>query len=168
MQEIEDRVLIKTFLLTRSELVFRQLYRKHSLPAFRLALQLVNKDIPAAEDVVQEAWIRAVERLHEFRWQSSFRTWLSGIVINCSREHSRSKIIALEQPTEFHPTQQTDREIDLQSALALLPKGFREILLLHDMEGYKHNEIAMILDISEGTSKSQLFHARRAIKKLLN
>jgi len=164
---MEDRLLVTAFLLTRSETVFRQLYRKHSHSIFRIALQMVNKDIATAEDIVQEAWLRAVDQLPHFRWQSSFRTWLSGIAINCAREALRKRSAWSEHvDLQYLPAQ--DERIDLQGALAMLPKGYREVLLLHDMEGYTHNEIAGILDISEGTSKSQLFHARRAVKRMLN
>lgn len=169
MNGLEDKLLVKAFLLTRSEMLFRQLYRKHTHAAYRLALQLTNRDIAAAEDVMQEAWIRAVEKLAGFRWQSSFRTWLSSIVINCCRERLRKRSFAIVDETgETAVSIRSEQRLDLQSALMLLPFGYREVLLLHDMEGYKHREIAQILNISEGTSKSQLFHARKAIQKLLN
>ena len=170
MNHIEDKILVKSFLLTRSEMVFRQLYRKHTLAVYRLALQLTNKNMQSTEDIIQEAWVRAIEKLPQFEWNSSFKTWLSGIVINCCREHMRTKNFCL--PGEYvEPESKTifyHPRIDLQNALAMLPVGYREVLLLHDLEGYKHAEISLVLGISEGTSKSQLYHARRAIKKLLN
>lgn len=169
MNQLEDKLLVKGFLLTRSETLFRQLYRKHTLAGFRLALQLANKDLAGAEDIMQEAWIRAVEKLPEFRWESGFKTWLSGIVINCCREYLRKKNFRTRCDTdETFELTRPEVKLDLQAAVQLLPVGYREILLLHDMEGYKHGEIACILNISEGTSKSQLFHARKAIQKLLN
>jgi RNA polymerase sigma-70 factor, ECF subfamily len=171
MNHLEDKLLVKGFLLSGSETLFRQLYRKHTLSVYRLALQVTNKDVAGTEDIIQEAWIRAVEKLREFKWNSSFRTWLSGIVINCCREYlrkNRSDII-LYSDAEWEPGYTpTNDKMDLRNALAMLPLGYREVLLLHDMEGYKHAEIGQLLGISEGTSKSQLFHARRAIKKLLN
>lgn len=171
MNHLEDKLLVKGFLFSRSELLFRQLYRKHTLAVYRLALQLTNKDIQGTEDIIQEAWIRAVERLHQFRWESSFKTWLSGIAINCCREYLRKKKSSIlpydDMEKELTVTHSHDK-IDLQNALAMLPIGYREVLLLHDMEGYKHEEIGQLLGISEGTSKSQLFHARKAIRKLLN
>lgn len=171
MNHLEDKLLVKGFLLSRSELLFRQLYRKHTLAVYRLALQLTNKDIQGTEDIIQEAWIRAVERLHQFKWNSSFKTWLSGIVINCCREHLRKKkssILSYDDMEKELTITHSHNKIDLQNALAMLPIGYREVLLLHDMEGYKHEEIGQLLGISEGTSKSQLFHARKAIRKLLN
>lgn len=171
MTSLEDKLLVKGFLLTRSEILFRQLYRKHTIAVYRLALQLTNKDIQGTEDVIQEAWIRAVENLPGFKWHSSFKTWLSGIVINCCREYIRRKKSAT---VSFHDIEEeifsipSHSKFDLHNALALLPLGYREVLLLHDMEGFKHEEIAQLLGIAPGTSKSQLFHARRAIRKLLN
>lgn len=171
MNYFEDKLLVKGFLLSGSERLFRQLYRKHTLSVYRLALQLTNKDIQGTEDIIQEAWVRAVEKLNDFKWNSSFKTWLSGIVINCCREHLRKKKSNLVSfaniEEEFCYTPSTNK-IDLQNALAMLPLGYREVLLLHDMEGFKHEEIGQLLGISEGTSKSQLFHARKAIKKILN
>jgi RNA polymerase sigma-70 factor (ECF subfamily) len=170
MSHFEDKLLVKGFLLSRSELLFRQLYRKHTISIYRLALQLTDKDVTATEDIVQEAWIRAIEKLSSFKWNSSFKTWLSGIVINCCREYLRKKKshLFLEETGELSIHPPSADKIDLQNALAMLPLGYREIFLLHDMEGYKHEEIGQMLGISEGTSKSQLFHARKAIKKLLN
>lgn len=169
MNQLEDKLLVKGFLLTRSEALFRQLYRKHTLTVFRLALQITGKDITGTEDIIQEAWIRAVEKLPEFKWQSSFKTWLSGIVINCCREYLRKKNFQSAHDIDAEVSLiQPETKIDLQAALALLPIGYREVLLLYDMEGYRHGEIAQMLNISEGTSKSQLFHARKAIQKLLN
>lgn len=170
MKDIEDKLLVKGFLLSGSERLFRQLYRKHTFAVYRLALQLTNNDVTGTEDIIQEAWIRAVENLREFKWNSSFKTWLSGIVINCCREYIRKKCSIRNAVTAADEAiiHKQDEKIDLRNALMLLPLGYREILLLHDLEGYKHQEIAQLLGISAGTSKSQLFHARRAVQKLLN
>jgi RNA polymerase sigma factor (sigma-70 family) len=171
MKEFEDKILVTGFLTSRSEYIFRQLYRKHTLSVFRIALQLTRNDVQGAEDVVQEAWIRAITHLHEFKWKSSFRTWITGIAINCSREYMK-RMNRLD--FNIHETMDTaamarmEAALDLHRVLALLPTGYREILLLHDLEGFKHEEIATLLGISEGTSKSQLFHARNAVKKILN
>jgi RNA polymerase sigma-70 factor (ECF subfamily) len=170
MNHIEDKILVKGFLLSGSELLFRKLYRKHTLAVYRLAIQLTNKDIQGTEDIIQEAWIRAVQKLPGFNWNSSFKTWLSGIVINCCREYLRSNktaTVSFVDIEELYYKPKNDK-IDLRNALAMLPLGYREVLLLHDMEGYKHDEIGQLLDISAGTSKSQLFHARKSIQKLLN
>jgi RNA polymerase sigma-70 factor (ECF subfamily) len=170
MNHLEDSILVKGFLLTRSERLFRQLYRKHTPPAYQLALKLTDKDVPGAEDIIQEAWIRAVEHVHDFKWNASFKTWFTGIVINCCREYlRRKKGITFSEEIDTAPVFiPPDHKIDLRYALALLPLRYREVLLLHDLEGWKHADIGQLLGISEGTSKSQLFHARKAIQKLLN
>lgn len=169
IQKFEDQLLVSGFRLSKSELLFRHLYRKHTLHAYRIALRLTNKDIIATEDILQESWIRAIDKLEQFKWKSSFRTWFIGIVINCTREYLRKtkphlSIDVAEEIGVVEPL----INIDLNQALAMLPHGYREILLLHDVEGYKHEEIGLMLGISEGTSKSQLFHARAAMKRMLN
>ncbi|HSU27909.1 MAG TPA: RNA polymerase sigma factor, partial [Chitinophagaceae bacterium] len=95
----------------------------------------------------------------------------SGIVINCCREYNRKKTYSNTTIEDIENllgiTQNPEMKVDIQKALIELPEGYREVLVLHDIEGYKHEEISTLLGISEGTSKSQLFHARKAIKKLL-
>ncbi len=171
MSSFEDKLLVNAFLLTRSETVFRQLYRKHVLTIYRMALQLTNRDMIAAEEIAQETWIRAITHLKTFQWNSSLKTWLCGITINCAREWIRKNKAGIftgevNDISSFHPA--VEMKIDMSNALAILPEGYREILVLHDMQGFKHSEISQLLGISEGTSKSQLFHARKAIQKLLN
>ena len=164
-----DRLLINLFLLTRSESLFRTLYKKHTPYLYRLVISL-SGDSAIADDMVQEIWIRAIEKLGQFKWQSSLKTWLSGIVINCCREYNRRKKYSkLEDLPDSKAAyfNHSDLNMDLRKALVQLPEGYREVLLLHDMEGFKHNEIALMLDIHPGTSKSQLHYARLSIKELL-
>ncbi len=171
MIDNQEKLLVQAFLQTRSEKLFRELYRKQTPALYRLALQLTSGDILAGEDIIQEMWIRAIRGLAGFRWQSSLKTWLSGIVINCCREHNRKMELSNTTVEDLENllgiTQKPEIRIDIQQALVALPEGYREVLVLHDIEGYKHEEIGVLLGISEGTSKSQLFHARKAIKKLL-
>jgi len=155
-----------------------------------MALRLAGGRHADAEDVVQEAWTRAVQRLPGFEWRSSLSTWLQSIVINCARERWRvATWESLDDPgrldTEERRTVRTPHRaprtghraqgtghgvgetIDLERAIAALPEGYRAVLVLHDVEGYTHLEIAALCGISEGTSKSQLFHARRALRARL-
>ncbi len=170
MVNLEDKLLVSGFLLTHSETVFSRLYQKHTTPLFKMAVQLANGNTHAAEEIVQETWIRAVAKLQGFTWQSSFKTWLTGITINCAREYNRQAQPTYNLETAEDETVQVDTTIklDLQRALAMLPAGYREILVLHDMQGFKHKEISQLLDITEGTSKSQLFNARKTLQKLLH
>jgi RNA polymerase sigma-70 factor (ECF subfamily) len=135
------------------------------------AMRLSANDVNVAEDLIQEMWIRAIQRIETFRWNSSLLTWLTGILVNLNRERFREKVH--EKLSEEFSATLTHKDsgvevIDLENAIASLPVGYREILILHDVEGYKHREIAEMLNIDEGTSKSQLFNARRAMRKYLN
>ncbi len=168
----DERKLLNEFIRTRREDHFRALYRLHALSIYRLAFQLSGRDGEAAEDITQETWLRAVNQLHEFRWQSSLKTWLSGIAINCSREYNRKQNVTdmtVKDPEALLGNAESgiESKIDVQRALSALPAGYRVILVLHDAEGYKHAEIGELLGISEGTSKSQLFNARKAMRRLL-
>lgn len=170
-----DRALVETYLLTRDEAVFRLLYRRHADALWRLALRLTGGNRSASEDVVQDAWIRAMERLPQFRWESSLRTWLSGFVVMRSREHWRSQFAEKQNFApieslmfEAAKPEKIAEKLDLESAFSELPPGFRAVLTLHDVEGFRHEEIAELLGIAVGTSKSQLSRAREAMRALLH
>ncbi len=162
--------LVRQFLEKGDEQSFRQLYQDITPAVYRYALRFLgSKD--DAEDVIQETWIRAVKNLSTYSEKSSFKTWLTGISINCCREllrkRSRWEDFPQEESRFFDPTETPINVIDLENALDKLSSGYKEILLLHDLEGYKHHEIGEMLGISEGTSKSQLFNARRTMRKYL-
>ena len=116
--------------------------------------------------------IRAVRQLSKFRWESSLRTWLSAIGLNLAREtlRKRARVRAEEFDERLglaaRPVRDGER-IELERAIARLPNGYRTVLVLHDVEGYTHEEISRQLQIAVGTSKSQLFDARRAVRSLL-
>jgi RNA polymerase sigma-70 factor (ECF subfamily) len=142
---------------------------------FGVALRLLGGRETLAEEVLQTAWVRAAERLERFRGRSSLKTWLCGITVNCSREAVRKERRTPEQPLDVQtvlvpPTRIYGAipRVDLERALERLPVGYREVLVLHDVEGYTHGEIARILGIQEGTSKSQLSRARRAMRAELS
>lgn len=121
--------------------------------------------------MTQDAWVRAVGRLGAFAWHSSLRTWLSGFVVNCWRERVRA-LARREHTRAPDPGPGVDpppvaTRVDLERALARLPPGVREVVLLHDVEGYTHAEIAAWLGIEEGTSRSQLTRARRTLRAYL-
>jgi RNA polymerase sigma-70 factor (ECF subfamily) len=171
MAQHTDRDLVDSIVLEGDELAFRELYRRHTPKLFQLILRLVGSE-QDAEDVVQEAWIRATEAARNFRWESSFSTWLTGIAINRFRELLRKRDrwpdVELDQVNEPQARRDAITErVDLEKALSLLPIGYRTVLVLHDLEGYRHEEIADHLGIAPGTSKSQLFHARRHVRALL-
>jgi RNA polymerase sigma-70 factor (ECF subfamily) len=166
----DDRQLADAVLASRDETAFRLLYRRHTPALYGLALRLGGGDEVWAEELVQRSWIRAVEGLGGFQWRAAFRTWLSGIAVNCARESWRERRLSLEvpwpadAPDALAPAADPDELVDLERAIAALPHGCRQVLVLHDVEGYTHEEIGSMLAIEPGTSKSQLFHARRRLR----
>src|ERR1700730_8187518 len=122
---------------------------------------------------MQETWLRAVRHLALFRGQSAFRTWLTGIALNCYREwrrrHAR-ELTASSAGLSRRSAEQTrgakaDDLAAIHHALAGLTAEHRELIVLHDIEGYTHDEIAAALEIEAGTSKSRLSRARRAFRE---
>ena len=115
----------------------------------------------------------AIRKLEDFEWRSELKTWLTGILINLSRakrkKQERELSIDVVNESGGESAEITFANThDLEKAIADLPPGYRQAIILHDIEGYKHKEIANLLDITEGTSKSQLFHARKALREYLN
>jgi RNA polymerase sigma-70 factor (ECF subfamily) len=168
LQEGEDRSLVEAFLRNRSEAAFRALYRRHTPRLYQLALRLAGWREEDACEIVQESWVRAVRKLPEFRWDSKLATWLTGIAVNRAFEVRRARPMAL--PLEGNAaenaaaTAPAELRVDLERAIAGLPQGYRRVLVLHDVEGHTHAEIGALLGIGEGTSKSQLFEARKALR----
>lgn len=167
-----DRQLAQAVMEHGDERAFRELYRRHTPRLFQFVLRLLGGMEQDAEDIVQETWVRAVERLDTFRWESSLTTWLRGIGLNLCRDLWRKRngrevdwSASLDSPVAAGPH---DERIDLERAMALLPVGYRTVLVLHDLEGCTHVEIGRRLGIAEGTSKSQLSNARRAVRALLS
>lgn len=173
-REDPDRILVDRFLKHRDERDFRVLYRRFTPALAQIVLRFVRGNYADAEEVLQTTWVRAVRGMPGFRWESSLKSWLTGIALNCSREHLRKvRRHDSSEPLDLHgsaaPTQ-PPREIsriELERAIARLPAGYRAVLILHDLEGYTHLEIGSMLGVEEGTSKSQLFRARRALRTRL-
>ncbi len=163
--EAADRVLVESYRKGRDEESFRALYRRHTTAVYRLCLGLTTREADAA-DAVQEAWLRALRSLDRFRWGSSFRTWLSGIALNCCRELLRRRVDESSQPADEAPTAgPPESTLDALRALRSLPERARTVLLLHEVFGYTHREIAELLAVEPGTSKSQLSYARQRIRR---
>jgi RNA polymerase sigma-70 factor (ECF subfamily) len=167
-----DRGLADALLFEGDEAAFRELYRRHTPRLYQFVLRMLGGTEAEAEDVVQEAWIRAADRLDAFRWESKFATWLTGIGVNLCRDRlrrlaRRNEVQSADGLELSIAARRHEDRIDLERAIALLPAGYREVLILHDVEGFTHVEIGERLGIAEGTSKSQLFFARRAMRNLL-
>jgi RNA polymerase sigma-70 factor (ECF subfamily) len=165
---LTDRELADAVVAGGAEWAFRELYRRHSPRLFQLVLRLVGGARADAEDIVQDAWIHAVSALSRFRWEAAFETWLTGIAINQTRSFWRRKGTRLFDPIADDSLVARAAEVgdrlDLDAAIARLPHGYRVVLVLHDVEGWTHEEIGARLGIAIGTSKSQLFAARRAMR----
>ena len=167
-----DRALVEAVVRDGDERAFRELYRRHTPRLYPLVLRLVGGSEVDAEDVVQEAWIRAAAGMRRFRGEASFGTWLTAIGLNAGRDHLRRRgrwgVMEDTDHVEIPvPPAPHGQRLDLERAIALLPPGCRTVLVLHDVEGFTHEEIARQLGIAVGTSKSQLFAARRAARSLL-
>ena len=147
---------------------FRELYRLHTPAMFAMALRLLARNGADAEDAIQEAWLRAVRGLGGFRGESTLRTWLVGITVRCALEIGRRRTRAVDSAAHQEIVRAPDLErLDLEAALAALADGYREIVVLHDVHGYTHTEIADLLGIDQGTSRSQLSRARQILRRVL-
>ena len=169
----EDRVLVDAVLRHQDELAFRELYRRHTPRLFMLVARLLARGDREAEDVVQEVWIHAFESLGRFEWGSSFSTWLTGIGLNRVRARTRKYGRSRESVMEIVPEvaaapERHEVRIDLERMIARLPDDQRLVLVLHDVEGMKHREIAEHLDIPEGTSKTHLSSARKRLRAMMS
>ena len=163
---------------------FEQLYRRYSGRVFTLCLRIVKND-SEAEDLTQEAFLQLFRKIHTFRGEARFSTWLHRLTINTALMRLRKKRhpeVSLDATLETgdedsRPVLEpggpdlrlsgvVDR-INLSRAIGQLPEGYKEMFILHDVEGYEHNEIAEILGCSIGNSKSQLYKARLRLRELL-
>jgi RNA polymerase sigma-70 factor (ECF subfamily) len=163
--EPADAVLIRRF-VEGDERAFVCLYRRHSPAVYGLLSRLVSPFDAEAADLLQETWIRASARLSGFRGDSRLRTWLSGIALNCYREwRKRTARYSHVELGEMAAWTDPDPSSDITRVLESLPAAFREVLVLHDVEGYTHEEIARLIEIEPGTSKSRLSRARDLFRR---
>jgi RNA polymerase sigma factor (sigma-70 family) len=168
-----DRDLVEAVLQLGDERAFRELYRRHTPRLLGFVSRLFARTGPEDEDVVQETWVRACQRLEQFQWRSTFSTWLLGIGLNVVRDHlrrsGRSRTVATDPlPDPPGPHVAHEARIDIERAIRVLPDDYRMVLVLHDVEGLKHAEIAERLGIPIGTTKSRLFRARKMIRERLS
>lgn len=160
----DDRFLAERYLRDRDEESFRALYRRHTPALYRIGISLTG-NADAAADVVQETWLRAARRLDSFRWSSALGTWLAGIAINCCRESWRNGEPFPDDRNAVPVRPAREDRVDLVRAIRDLPDGSRAVLMLHEVFGHTHAEIATILEIDEGTSKSQLSYSRKLMRR---
>lgn len=163
---------------------FERIYRLHSRRVYALCLRMVG-NTAEAEDLTQEAFLQLFRKIATFRGESAFSTWLHRLSVNVVLMKLRKKSLAetsLEETTEpdeesggprkdiggpdLRLTGSIDR-VNLQRAIEELPPGYKSVFVLHDIQGYEHNEIADIMGCSIGNSKSQLHKARTRLRELL-
>jgi RNA polymerase sigma-70 factor, ECF subfamily len=149
------------------------LYRRYADRVYSVVRRLAGED-SLAEDWAQEVWLRAFRSLGSFRGEARFATWLHRIAVNSALGSRRSALRrgGREQalPDDLASAQAEGDSLlraRLEAAIARLPDGMRKVLVLHDVEGYTHVEIAEMLGITAGTCKSQLFKARAHMRRLL-
>ena len=156
--------------------LFEELYRRHAARVYAICLRM-SGDVSKARDLTQETFLRVWERIGSFRGESMFSTWLHRLTVNVvlgdhRAETRRPLFVAPEdstpaaEPASPFPRKPGLRR-DLERAIAALPAEARNIFVLHDIEGYRHEEIAEMTGKSAGTSKSQLHRARRLLREAL-
>ena len=157
------------------ETAFRELYDEHAGRIYALCLRLTG-DAATAQERTQDAFVRAWERLRSFRGDSAFGTWLHRLAVNVVL--GRRKTLGVERG-RYHTGEDAldgvsgrretpEMTMDFEEAISRLPDGARQVFVLHDVEGFRHEEIARMLGVVPGTSKSQLHHARMALRRYLD
>jgi RNA polymerase sigma-70 factor (ECF subfamily) len=152
---------------------FERLYRGHCARVHGLARRMVGRD--EADELTQDVFVRAWEKLGTFRGEAAFGTWIHRVAINVmlarqeARKRDRGRFEDDDARVDAAPaaSREAESRMDVEAALASLPEGARRVFVLHDMEGYKHHEIAEMLEITVGTSKSQLHRARMLMREQL-
>jgi RNA polymerase sigma-70 factor, ECF subfamily len=158
---------------------FEDLYRQHAGRLFNLAVRMAGS-AQEAEDLLQEMFLHAYKKLGSFRGDSSLGTWLYRLGMNRCLDHLRGRQVKMRQATDsldedgaaepatpMGTTPIAVNRLDLERAIGRLPEGCRAAFLLHDVEGFEHHEVAAILGVSEGTSKSQVHKARMRLRSYL-
>ena len=154
---------------------FERLYRAHVARIHSLVRRMVGGGEAEADELVQDVFVRAWQRLSTFRGEAAFGTWLHrlavNLVLNALKTASRGRRMFDDDQAviELSPGRRETPEeaMDLEAALSLLPKGARQIFVLHDVAGYRHEDIAAMLEIATGTSKAQLHRARMLMRRHL-
>ncbi|MCD4772451.1 MAG: RNA polymerase sigma factor [Bacteroidales bacterium] len=148
----------------------KRLYEQYCDAMFTIAYRIV-KDMDLANDVLQEAFIQIFRDIKQFKGKSTIGAWIKTIVVRNAIKKLKNEcfFLSMENSTNGEPVSWPEEMYgeDLEKAILSLPSGYRTIFLLIEVEGYKHKEVAKMLSISEGTSKSQLFYAKKQLQKLL-
>ncbi len=158
---------------------FEEIYKRHHRRVYSICLRMLQ-NASEAEDLTQDVFIQLYRKIGSFRGDSAFTTWLHRMTVNQVLMHFRKRSVKFEKTTEEgetpdqpvpgsanpHKMQIVDK-IALENAIEQLPDGYKNVFMLHDVQGFEHEEVARILGCSVGTSKSQLHKARLKLQKLL-
>lgn len=160
-------------------IAFEEVYNRHHRRVYAICLRML-KNTNEAEDLTQDVFIQLHRKIGSFRGDSAFTTWLHRLTVNQVLMHFRKRTVKFEKTTEEGDAPEqivrgSERpskmpvvdKIAIQNAIKELPNGYRNVFVLHDIEGFEHEEVARILGCSVGTSKSQLHKARLKLRKLL-
>lgn len=154
---------------------FERIYRRHVGRIHALTRRMLDADL--AEEVTQDVFVRAWEKLGTFRAEASFGTWLHRVAVNVVLARRKKLGIQRERYAADGETAMTrfsgrvdrpDLTVDFEAAVETLPPGARQVFVLHDVEGYKHREIAELLGVTSGTTKAQLHRARMMLRAHLS
>jgi RNA polymerase sigma-70 factor (ECF subfamily) len=156
---------------------FERLYRQHRNRIYAVLWRIAANDPALAEDLLQEAFVRAWQKLGSFRGEARFATWLHRLSVNVALSDRRIRVRRLERETALEGEAERtatgakdvyeDQRMDLEQAIAKLPERARTVLVLFDIEGYSHAEIAEIAGMAVGSSKAQLHRARKLVREEL-
>ncbi len=166
------------------ESAFETLFRQNKQRVYALCLRMIG-NTAEAEELTQEAFLQVFRKLHTFRGESAFSTWLHRLSVNTVLMRLRKKtltVTSLEDDSTGDESDEPRKEygapdlaltgsidrLHLERAIAQLPPGYKQMFLLHDVQGYEHHEIAEMLGVSIGNSKSQLHKARMRLRQLLH
>jgi RNA polymerase sigma-70 factor, ECF subfamily len=158
---------------------FEELYRAHAGRLYNLVFRMAGS-AHEAEDLLQEVFLHAHRKLGGFRGESSLGTWLYRLAVNLCLDHLRGRQVKMSRATDSLDAEGASEpvapapivpsaisRIDLDRAIARLPEGCRAAFVLHDIEGFEHHEVARLLGVNEGTSKSQVHKARMKLRVML-
>jgi len=158
---------------------FEEIYRSHYKRVYSICFRML-RNAADAEDLTQQVFIQLFRKLHTFRGESSFTTWLHRMTVNQVLMHFRRRLVKTEKTTDdgstpiriVSGTENPSRmalldRIALNQAIGQLPPGYRMVFILHDLEGFEHDQIGKMLGCAVGTSKSQLHKARQRLRQLL-
>ncbi|WP_324670946.1 RNA polymerase sigma factor [Hymenobacter sp. GOD-10R] len=168
----EQRLL--TACLTQDRQAQYQLYQRYKAAMFSTALRMLGGNRELAQDALQEAFVEVFQHLLDFRQQSTLGAWIKGIVVRRSlrtlREQQRLEVAYDQEhhPEPLVPWHDNLTGEALDKAIGELPAGYRAVFCLIEVEGYAHREVAELLTITEGTSKSQLYYAKRLLQRKLH